>query len=248
MTVVGVVMNDSDDAPAAEYYYGYAKPKAGRRRRGSDDTEAIESPNGAGRPATDGDGRRGRIVGPHPLRRAGPASGSRRASNVPEVSSMRRDTEVTAPNGHTVLPNRLIRRLGTIVGSPFAGEVLVLLVAAGFVQAVFPYRHDWPAHLAAGGGGVLVLAGLAPARLGRSIVPVAYLAIVGLGWLTEHLVFGPPDPVDVAFTLAGTLLTLVAAPEVVTSMRPARRSAATWGVAVIVVSLAFRYGMSIGPA
>ena len=55
--VIGVVMNDSNDAPAAEYYYAYAKPKPSRRRRSTDEAMEADETNGVRRPSTNGDGQ-----------------------------------------------------------------------------------------------------------------------------------------------------------------------------------------------
>lgn len=41
--VIGIVMNDSDDSPAAQYYYGYVTEKSGKRRRGGGSRGADRS-------------------------------------------------------------------------------------------------------------------------------------------------------------------------------------------------------------
>lgn len=124
---------------------------------------------------------------------------------------------------------------------------MLILIAALLLQVVFPYRHDWPAHLAAGGGGVLVIAAVTPSRVRRWVGPLAYSMMAVLGGITEHLYFGPPDLVDVSFTLAGSLVTLDAAMSISSAGATTRRRAAAWGTALIVASLGYRYSMSIGP-
>lgn len=129
-----------------------------------------------------------------------------------------------------------------------AREAAVLLAAGAFVQVVFRYRYDWPAHLVAGGAGVWVVASLVPRRLAGAAGLIAYVAMAALGWITEHLLFGPPDLVDVSFTLAGTVLALSFASEVAAADAGLRRRAGGCGVGLIAASLIYRYGLSMGPA
>lgn len=131
--------------------------------------------------------------------------------------------------------------------SPLRGDVLVLLGVALFVQIVFPYRYDWPAHLTGGGGAMLIGAALAPRWLGRWTSLLGYGGVLALGWITEHLFFGPPDLVDVSFTLAGALVAYQATGMVALGTGPIRRQAFVAGVVLILVALAYRYGTSIGP-
>ena len=102
-------------------------------------------------------------------------------------------------------------------GTPTAREVdpttrwlglalLVLVAAVLAVQLVFPYRQDWPAHLLGGGGILWVIAGLSPRWLRRVSALLGFGVVAAVGWVTEHLVFGPPDVVDVCFTLAGAVV------------------------------------------
>ncbi|MCB1038271.1 MAG: hypothetical protein KDA94_01865 [Acidimicrobiales bacterium] len=126
-------------------------------------------------------------------------------------------------------------------------DLLVLVGAALVVQLVFPYRHDWPAHLVGGGSAMLVIAAVAPRRLKLVTPAAAFAALVALSWVTEEGVFGPFDLVDISFTLAGALLTSRATERIGQSNRQTRTAAAVWGAALIVAALAFRYGTSIGP-
>ena len=123
----------------------------------------------------------------------------------------------------------------------------VLVGVAVVVQLVFPYRHDWPAHLVAGGGLVLIVASAVPRRFSTAAGLVGYGVVFSFGWITERLVFGPPDTVDVAFTLAGALVAFQAAGDIAGGAAPLRRAGVAWGAALIVVGLAFRYGTSVGP-
>lgn len=127
-------------------------------------------------------------------------------------------------------------------------EVLVLILVSLGVQLVYPYRHDLPAHLVGGAGAMLMVTAAAPRAWGKAAPILGYALLVVVGWISEHLVFGPPDPVDVAFTLAGSLLPLAFCDRIRDRETPWRGSVLTAGLALIAGSLAYRYGMSRGAA
>ena len=111
------------------------------------------------------------------------------------------------------------------------------------MQVLFLYRHDWPAHLVAGGGVVLGVAALVPRRLGAWAGPIGVGVVLVLGIITELTVFGPFDVVDVAVTLVGALLAAAAADEVAAAVPLHRRSALQWGLLVVGAALAYRFGL-----
>jgi hypothetical protein len=130
-------------------------------------------------------------------------------------------------------------------GSRYRHEVLVILLVAAAVQCVFPYRQDWPAHLAAGAGGIVLLASIGRRRLGRHVrrhlVVIAFGLLLVVGAVTERTIFGPPDAVDVSFTLAGALVGSDLAEDVVDAGDGDRAGAALWGAVLVLGSLAYRY-------
>ncbi len=132
-----------------------------------------------------------------------------------------------------------------LLHSAFAADVAVFFVVGGAVQLAFPSRFDWPAHLVAGAGMMLVLASLAPARLGRWTAAFAYVVVAFMGWISEHLFFGPPDWADVAFTLAGAVLALDLAGEVGAAPSGLRREARIWGLALVGLALVWRYRLTM---
>lgn len=127
-------------------------------------------------------------------------------------------------------------------------DLLVLVGAAVAVQVVFPYRHDWPAHLLGGGGAMLLVAALAPRAVHRATALAGFAVVLGLACVTEARVFGPLDLVDISYTLAGGVVMFQATDRIGSAAGRARGDAASWGAALIIVGLAYRYGTSIGPA
>lgn len=129
------------------------------------------------------------------------------------------------------------------VRASWVRDFLVLVGAAAAIQLLFAYRHDWPAHLVAGGAGVVVVAACTPRRAGRWAGLLAFVAMAILGGASERTLVGPPDMVDVSFTLAGALLCIDAASDVSSGGRATRGAAAALGVSLVVLSLAYRYGI-----
>jgi len=126
-------------------------------------------------------------------------------------------------------------------------ELGVAIGAALAVQLVFPYRHDWPAHLLGGAGAMILGAAAAPRALHRLTASIGFVALVALSWATEVQIFHPFDLVDAAFTLAGAVLTFQAADQLGRCRGRPRAVAAAWGAALVVASLWYRYGTSVGP-
>ena len=123
------------------------------------------------------------------------------------------------------------------------GEVVGLVVAAAVVQVAFLGRTDWPAHLLAGGGAVLVAVALAPRRVRPWAAPVAIGAVTALGVLSEVLWVGPFDPLDIAFTVVGGLFVASATPDGRDGR--ARVTTAAVGVALLGVAVLYRYGVPL---
>lgn len=127
-------------------------------------------------------------------------------------------------------------------------ELLVLVAAVLAVQLVFPYRQDWPAHLLGGGGILWVIAGLSPRWLRRVSALLGFGVVAAVGWVTEHLVFGPPDVVDVCFTLAGAVVAFQTADAIAGSSWAVRGRAVAWGIGIMVVAVGYRYSGASGVA
>jgi len=133
----------------------------------------------------------------------------------------------------------------SMLRSPFLREVWVLVIAAAVVQAIFWVRHDWPAHLVAGGMMSLAVAASLPKRVASWAGPLGFLAVLVAAILTELTVFDPFDPVDIAITVLGSLLVASAAADVTLASRLERRVVLRWAAALIVASLAYRFGFEV---
>lgn len=129
-------------------------------------------------------------------------------------------------------------------------DLVTILVVAAVVQAVFPDRADWAAHVTAGGALVIVADAVLGRRLGGWAVTLGASGVLGLAVVAELTVAGPFDPGDVAFTLAGALLVTGAASargEPVAARDSVRRLGLAWGMALLVVAVYYRYGIRRGP-
>lgn len=152
--------------------------------------------------------------------------------------------EPTLVLGHVVrLPARGFSR-------PIGREVSALILASIAVQMINPSRHDHTAHVLGGGALMLLIGGLAPRgwaeanpeRLGMS--SVGLVAICALA--AELAVFGPFDLVDVAFTVAGSL---VVGPSQGSRFHGAgRRALVPAAAGLLALALVFRFMMSSGPS
>lgn len=167
-----------------------------------------------------------------------------RANGCDRVGLISSDSRVTSDRAQD---SGLAAMASTVWRSPLRPEAMWLLGIALLVQVVFPYRHDWPAHLVAGGGVVLVVAALLPSRLAPAAGVLGYVVVLALGWISEHSFLGPPDWMDVVFTVAGALITYQAASEIARGNWPRRREAVAWGLVLIVLALAYRYSNAFGP-
>lgn len=129
-----------------------------------------------------------------------------------------------------------------VLRGPLLADLVVLAMAAAFVQLAFPDRVDLAAHVVAGGGLALLVAGLAPARLGPWIAAVAVGICLVLAVLSERLQPGVLDWGDVAYTGAGSLLMARSTTSIATGPRGDRVVATAVGVAAIALGLVLRYG------
>jgi hypothetical protein len=121
--------------------------------------------------------------------------------------------------------------------------VVGLVLAAAVVQLAFTGRTDWPAHLLAGGGAVLVVVAVAPRALRPWAAPVAIGAVAALGVVSEVLWVGPFDPVDIAFTLVGGLFVASATPDDADGR--GRATTAVVGLALLGFAVFYRYGVPL---
>lgn len=119
-----------------------------------------------------------------------------------------------------------------------------MVVAAALVQVAFPDRTDWPAHLLAGGGAVLVAVAGAPRGLRAWAAPVAIGLVTALGVVAEVLWVGPFDPHDIAFTVVGGLFVASATPEGGQGGR-LRPTTALVGLALLGIAVLYRYGVPL---
>ncbi len=131
-------------------------------------------------------------------------------------------------------------------GYPLEHDVLTLVLLALFIQVVLPYRHDWAAHLLGGGGLMLLVAASVPRSLWRFAAPVGYLTVLVLAGVGEQTTFGPPDLVDIAYTLGGAVVAYQASTTVGASRGSARGRAAAWGAAIVVIAVFYRYASATG--
>lgn len=125
---------------------------------------------------------------------------------------------------------------------PLVADLVVLALAALVVQLAFPERVDLAAHVVAGGGLALVVAGFAPARVGERIAPIAVGACLVLAVVSERLQPGVLDWGDVAYTGAGSLLMARSTSSIVRSDRTDRVLSVAVGAGAIVLGLVLRYG------
>ncbi len=125
-------------------------------------------------------------------------------------------------------------------------DVVAVVLAVLLVQLVFPYRHDWPAHLLGGAAAMFVVAAVAPRAAARLTALVGWVGLVGLAWITEHLLFGPPDLVDISFTLLGGVVAFEGADRIARTRGVARRRALLTGATALVLALAYRYVPAFG--
>jgi len=111
------------------------------------------------------------------------------------------------------------------------------------VQLAFTGRTDWPAHLLAGGGAVLVVVAAAPGAVRPWAAPAAIGGVAVLGVVSEILWVGPFDPLDIAFTMVGGLFVASATP--VEPGGRARRTTALVGLALLGIAVWYRYGVPL---
>lgn len=119
----------------------------------------------------------------------------------------------------------------------------MLLAAGAVVQALFWVRHDWPAHLVAGGALALGVSASAPRRTAPWAGPVGFAAVLAVAVLTELTVFDPFDPVDIAVTVVGALLVAAAGIDVALAAPHERRGVLCWAAVLIGASLCYRFGL-----
>ncbi len=151
--------------------------------------------------------------------------------------------EPTEPAEPVASPRATVREL--LHRRPW-GEVVALVLAAAVVQVAFTGRTDWPAHLLAGGGAVLVVVAVAPTALHRWAAPVAIGAVTAVGVLSEVLWVGPFDPLDIAFTVVGGLFVASATPAGPEGQDgTARATTALVGVALVGLAVFYRYGVPL---
>jgi hypothetical protein len=131
----------------------------------------------------------------------------------------------------------------SMLTSPFNREILVLLAAAAVVQALFWVRHDWPAHLVAGGAMSLGVFAVSPRRVASWTGPLGFVAVLAAAVLTELTVFNPFDPVDIAVTVLGSLFVAGAGADVALAPRRHRRCVLQWSALLIGASLVYRFGL-----
>ncbi len=124
-------------------------------------------------------------------------------------------------------------------------DVIVVVVAAFSVQAVFPARYDWVAHVLAGGAIAISVSTFLFSRLGSWAQPVAATVTLLCAIVAELTITGPFDPADAAFTVAGALL--VTGPVSTRSARAQRWHAVGAGAGLLALAVFYHYGIRWGP-
>jgi hypothetical protein len=151
--------------------------------------------------------------------------------------------EVDAATDEAADPHQRPRRW--LPKGTLSRDVIVVVVAAFSVQAVFPARYDWVAHVLAGGGIAIPVSTFLFGRLGRWSQPLAATVTLLCAIVAELTITGPFDPADAAFTVAGAML--VTGPVSTRSAQAHRWHAVGAGAGLLALAVFYHYGIRWGP-